>query len=295
MYDDIETFLYSKASIDNDTKFLVNYISNYMIRSSNREKIDQYYDKFPEILDRILGTSNKSFKQFKYEHKQNSLIDKLSSDQITFFNFSMLMHNFLPCEGNIKNIFSSVCSPADNIPSYKISAHIISKNIEKLLYQKKSDYILYSFSIFQELTKSIEYQKENLEKNVLILSVFEYFIVFFLLSIKEMNYSKLKVNLSEVNKNFSNLSRIESSYLHSELEKSRIILHEMDMKKSLVYNFFFINLKHYLEFFSRSNSWNDYDRFKLIISAIEFVWLSDYVLVPNANEISNNPVYFNLI
>jgi len=110
-----------------------------------------------------------------------------------------------------------------------------------------------------------------------------------------MNYSKLKVNLSEVNKNFSNLSRIESSYLHSELEKSRIILHEMDMKKSLIYNFFFINLKHYLEFFSRSNSWNDYDRFKLIISAIEFVWLSDYVLVPNANEISNNPVYFSLI
>ena len=28
MYDDIESFLYSKSAIDSDTKFLVNYISN---------------------------------------------------------------------------------------------------------------------------------------------------------------------------------------------------------------------------------------------------------------------------
>ena len=290
MYDDIESFLYSKSAIDTDTKFLVNYITNYVFRTSNREKIDQYYTKFPEIFDRILGISNKTFKSNKYQHKQNSLIDRLSSDQTTFTDFNLLMHNFIPLEGNFKNIFSSVCTPADNIPSFKISAQIISKNIEKLLGQKKGDYIIYSFSIFQELTKSIESQKENLEKNTLILSIFEYFIVFFLLSIKEYNYSKFKVNLSEVNRNFSNLSKIESTTGGSDLEKSRQILHEMDMNKSLIYNFFFLNFKHYLEYFSRTNSWNDYDRFKLIISAIEFVWLSDYVLVSNANEISNNSV-----
>ena len=289
MYDDIESFLYSKSAIDSDTKFLVNYISNYIFRTSNREKIDQYYTKFPEIFDRILGISNKTFKSNKYQHKQNSLIDKLSSDQTTFYDFSMIMHNFIPCD-NIKNIFTSVCSPADNIPSFKISAQIISKNIEKLLSQKKSDYIIYSFSIFQELTKSIDCQKENLEKNIMILSIFEYFIFFFLLSIKEYNYSKLKVNLAEINKNFSNLSKIESSFINTDLERSRTILHEMDTKKSLIYNFLYINFKHYLEYFSKSSSWNDYDRFKFIISALEFVWLSDYVLVPNANDISNNPV-----
>jgi hypothetical protein len=290
MYDDIESFLYSKSAIDSDTKFLINYITNYIARSQNREKIDQYYLKFPEIFDRILGISNKTFKANKYQHKQNSLIDKLSSDQTTFYEFSMLMHNFIPCEGNIKNIFWSICSPVDNIPSYKISAQIISKNIEKLLSQKKSDYILYSFNIFQELSKTFEFQRENLEKNLIILSIFEYFIFFYLLSIKEYNYSKFKVNLKETNTNFQNIGRIESSVTNSDLEKSRLILQEMDMNKSLSYNFFFLNFKQYLEYFSRSTSWNDYDRFKLIISAIELVWLSDYVLVSNASEISNNPV-----
>ena len=289
MNDDIESYLYSKNAIDVDTKFLVNYITKYIFRTSNREKIDQYYNKFPDIFDRILGISNKSFKSNKYQHMQNSLIDKLSSDQITFYDFSMLMHNFIPCE-NIKNIFSSVCFPADNIPSFKISAQIISKNIEKLLYQKKSDYIIYSFSIFQELTKNIEHQKDNLDKNIMILSIFEYFIIFYLLSIKEYNYSKFKVNLSEVNKNFSNLNNIESSFKTTDLEKSIAILKEIDTKKSLVYNFLYINFKYFLEYFSRSGSWNDYDRFKFIISAVEFVWLSDYVVVPKANYISKNPV-----
>ena len=62
MNDDIESYLYSKNAIDVDTKFLVNYITKYIFRTSNREKIDQYYNKFPDIFDRILGISNKSFK-----------------------------------------------------------------------------------------------------------------------------------------------------------------------------------------------------------------------------------------
>ena len=293
MYDDIESFLYSVSTIDSDTKFLVNYITNYIFKNTNREKIDQFYNKFPEIFDRVLGISNKTFKSDKYHHKQNSLIDKLSSDTTTFQEFSMLMHNFIPCE-RLKNIFSSVYSPADNISSYKISAQIISKNIEKLLTQKKSDYIIYSFNIFQELAKNKGFQKENLEKNILILSIFEYFIIFFLLSIKECNYSKLKINL-DLNTNFSNLSKIASSLGNTDLEKSRLILNEIDEKKSLIYNFFYINFKQYLEFFTNSNSWNDYDRFKFIISSIEFIWLSDYVLVPNPNEIPNNSVNKNLI
>jgi hypothetical protein len=285
--EEIESFLQADTNIETDSTFLLSYIPTFLYKSSNREKIQQYYKNIPAIFDKIFGLSSKTNYLKQYSRSSQCLVDSLNSEKTTFEKLDLLLHLVWPQEiRSFKNLYSSVSHPPDHIPDYLLTASIISKSINALVSQKKQEYIL-SLGIFSELQRDT---RASLERGNLELTIFEYFIIFLLISIKELSpLMKNKVYLPKINKNFEDFPR---SYSNKKLftEKSKEFLFMLDLNKSLVYNFYLIFIKTLLQNLASSKYMSDYKKLKFLISAVEFVWLSDYFMIPQSNYITKSPL-----
>jgi len=289
-YDDINIFLSSEPNLKQDYEFLTNFITTFLYKNINREKIEDYYNRIPLIFDKLLGISTKSniinrkLKQGKCD------IELLNCDKTTFEEFDCLLHMFLPGLEHqpTKNIFNSVYSLPDFVPDYILTASIISRSIHSLITQNKQEYIL-TLKIFDDLTKNAEFQRVALEKGNIFLTVFEYFVIIFLVAIGEISNNNNKVNLAKINKNFVDFIK-NFSQKKALSEKSRENLYSIDINRSLIHNFYFILFKNLVNYLMNSKYYNDQIKFRFFISAIEFVWLSDYYMIPSSTHVSKSPL-----
>lgn len=284
-YDDINTFLTNDSDIQADSEFLLSYISTFLYRSTNREKIDEFYKNIPAIFDKLFGISTKTNQTKQFNRFSSCIIDLLSSDKAKFEDLDKLLHVFIPLTG-IKNLFSSAANPPDFVPDYILVGSIVSKSINSLINQRKQDYIL-SLGIFDELSKNIELQRPTLDKGNLMTTIFEYFIIIILIAMKELQF-KSKVSLPKLNTNFKEFPK---NYLNKKLfsEKSTEFLHSLDLNRSLMYNFYMTLFKNIFSNYMYSKSYNDQHRLRFIVSSIELVWLTDYFMIPSSSYISKSP------
>ena len=283
-YDDINVFLFSEPNLKQNFEFLTNYITTFLYKNTNREKIEDFYHKFPSICDKLFGISTKSNVSSKKLRQSKCLVEVLNSETTTFEDIDSLLHLLIPGIDQAKNIFNSVFSPSDNVPDYIISTSIISKSLYSLITQRKQEYIL-TMNIFEDLEKNQDFQRNALEKGNIILTIFEYFITIVLVAIGEISNTKNKINLSKCNKNFVDFIK-NFSQKKALSDKSKENLYLIDNSRSLVHNFYFIlfrNLVNYL--MSR-----DHRKLRYLISAIEFVWLSDYFIVTTSVNLSKSPL-----
>jgi hypothetical protein len=275
-YDDLHTFLNSSPRIRQDYDFITNYITAFLYKNTNREKIDEYYNKIPSIFDRFLGISNK---------RQSNDVKLLESNETTFEDFDYLLHLFVPGSEN-RNIFTSVYSPPDYVPDYIVATSLISKSIDSLVSQNKQEYVLL-LDVFEDLSKNIELQRNALEKGNIILNVFEYFVVLVLIAIKDAPSEKNKINLPKINKNFVDLIRL-TSQKRSLSERTKDHAYVLDVSRSLGNNFYFLMFRNLVNYLLNSKFMSDQIKLRFLVSAVQLVWMSDYFIIPSSMHVSKS-------
>ena len=80
-YDDITNYLASEPQIKNDFDYLTSYITVFLYKNMNREKLEEFYGKIPAIFDRIFSISAKTRST---KHITKSLVDLLNNEKTTF-------------------------------------------------------------------------------------------------------------------------------------------------------------------------------------------------------------------
>jgi len=105
------------------------------------------------------------------------------------------------------------------------------------------------------------------------------------LAMKESD-NKSKIQLDTKNSNFNSL-KSQKRFLST---KSPIIAGQIDLSRSLEFNFYIILFRSILRTIIKRN---DKKSLSFITSMVEFVWLSDYFLLA-PNYISNNSVSYNI-
>lgn len=317
-YDDISNYLSTEPNIKNDFDHLTGYITVFLYKNANREKMDDFYNKIPLTFDRIFGISAKT-RNTKQVVK--SLVDLLNNEKTSFEEFDTLLHLLLPgiehtstsdissnlrgSSSNVtssaifRNLFHTVNSPPDLVPNYKIPVSIISRSVNSLISEKKEDFLFSILESFKVLSVPPEYQKAEIENGALMLNIFEYFITLLLISIKEYSfytsqssyntYSKHKINLGKLNKSLAELVLKKSIAIKKPLsDKTKENLFSIDMSKSLIYNFYKILFENLLNYFSGSRYMTDQIKLHFITSAVEMCWLSDFFIIPSSIYMSKN-------
>jgi hypothetical protein len=266
--ENINSFLSREPNLRSDPNFLLNYI-NSLYKMTSREKMNEFYNNIPIIFDKIFGFT----KMNSSRPNRTSLINQLNADNIRFEDLELLLHLFIPLANSSKNLFSAVTSPPDYVPDYKLSTSVISNSISTLVMQNKKDYLI-SIGLFDELTKGVETQRQALDNGNIIITIFEYYIMIILIAIREYQ-GNCRVNLSKYNENFIDFPRYyENKKLLSELSKD--FLYSLELNKTLVYNFYHLLIKTIVSTLSESSLWNNQNRMKFIVSAIDLTWLTDY-------------------
>lgn len=285
-HDSLSAFIKADSNIISDCKFLFNYIASFLYKTTSTEKMAEYYNSIPMILDKIFGVSNSTNSLLFRNFKKPSLVDILNSEKSTFEDFDILAHlclAFTPDQersGINKNLFSTICyPPVQHTPDYIMTCSIINESIQNLLNSKKENFII-TLPIFEELTKPPEVQKSALEKGNIVLSLFEYYVIFILIAIKDSN-SKDKINLAKFNSHFDDFPK---SYNNKKLYSnvfSKELLNSLETNRSLKYNFYLFLFTNLFSTFSQSIYLDDYNRLQFMVSAIDFVWLSEYFITPS--------------
>jgi len=276
---ELENYLKSDLNLQCDTQFLIEYIKKNIIGEKIKEKED-FYTKLQSIFDRIFSITRKT--KMPNNKSQKSLIDLLNTNKCTFEDFDYIIHLFLP-NRQIYNFFNLFYNPSYIGKEYlvEINNNIFS-NIDMLLKNNKVDYLLKNLSLISNCLKNPKTQKNNFQNGRLVFSCFEYFIMFLLLAMKESE-NKSKVQLDMFNENFKNLTS-KKTFLS---DKSPIILSQIDLSRSLEFNFYSILFKSILRSIVKRN---DKKTLCFITSMVEFIWLSDYFFLKSPYLISNNAV-----
>jgi hypothetical protein len=264
-YDSIDTFLNKPSSIIEDSNYMLNYINTYLYRIQNTEKTEEYYKSIPQILDKLFPISAR----IKIRSKQTKIfptfVDNLDKGTLEDLDraLSLLLPNNL-----VKNIYTTVTNPPNHVPEYKLDASILGMAVNAILKQGGQKFIL---NLFQDLSKNLETQKRALENENIILNIFEYFLIYFLVAIRDYP-GKNKINLPKFNENFTEMYRKSYKPINKEINYS------LDLNRSVVFNFYQILFKGILDAVSESRSMDD---LKVLIHAVDITWLSDYYIGDN--------------
>jgi len=285
---EIDNYLQSELNLQNDTNYLIEYIKKNIIGEKIKEKED-FYSKMQLVFDRIFGVTKKTnipFSSFSSQHMQRSLVELLNSDKCTFEDFDHIIHLFLP-NRQIYNFFNLFYNSNYTGKEYlvEINNNHIFGNIDTLLKNNKLEYLLKNLSLISTCSKNPNTQLLNFKNGRLIFTCFEYFIMFLLLAMKESD-NKSKIQLDTKNSNFNSL-KSQKRFLST---KSPIIAGQIDLSRSLEFNFYNILFRSILRTIIKRN---DKKSLSFITSMVEFVWLSDYFLLA-PNYISNNSVSYNI-
>jgi hypothetical protein len=277
-YDNITSILNKNPVITDDSTYLIIYINTYLYRTMNSEKIEDFYNHIPQILDKIFYISARLKFQDKKVKIYSTLVDQLEKGQIEDFDrmFSMLA----PLDK--KNLFTAISMPPDHdIPEYKLDASILGVCINHLILQHRQDYLM---SLFDDMTKSIKVQKAALLNGNIILNVFEYFILYFLIAIRDYQ-GKSKVSLSKANEKFSDTLRASYKPMTKEL------MSDLDLHRSVGFNFYYLLFNSILSHIAEGRTYEDMLRLRFIVTGVDITWLSDYYI---GNRLLDNRIIDNI-
>ena len=282
-FDDIKTLLFTNMDIKQSCEFLLNYLKNYCFKPYNKEKIDSYYNNFAEILKRLLYFPNEISINNPNSKFFQSFLQVLNAKNSNFEDFDTFLNLFLVPSNldNEINIFSSIF--IHNYGNTKFLFPITnSANSNKMILNylnlNKSSLIFNTFRIFQILSQSKDDLIRYLAKKELILTTREYYI-FIMLNFMKKASNVIKLNIKDYYSNYKRyFENISESKFYS--KKTEFIINNFEKDRSIIYNFYNILFLDFILYLHFTNNFQNQRLLEILTLAIEFLWLGDYLLIP---------------
>jgi len=282
-FDDIKTLLFTNMDIKQSCEFLLNYLKNYCFKPYNKEKIDSYYNNFAEILKKLLYFPNEISINNPNSKFFQSFLQVLNAKNSNFEDFDTFLNLFLVPSNldNEINIFSSIF--IHNYGNTKFLFPITNsansnKMILNYLNQNKSSLIFNTFRIFQILSQSKDDLIRYLAKKELILTTREYYI-FIMLNFMKKASNVIKLNIKDYYPNYKRyFENISGSKFYS--KKTEFIINNFEKDRSIIYNFYNILFLDFILYLHFTNNLQNQRLLEILTLAIEFLWLGDYLLIP---------------
>jgi len=295
-FDDVKTLLFTNMDIKQSCEFLLNYLKNYCFKPYNKEKIDSYYNNFAEILKKLLYFPNEISINNPNSKFFQSFLQVLNAKNSNFEDFDTFLNLFLVPSNldNEINIFSSIF--IHNYGNTKFLFPITNsansnKMILNYLNQNKSSLIFNTFRIFQILSQSKDDLIRYLAKKELILTTREYYI-FIMLNFMKKASNVIKLNIKDYYPNYKRyFENISGSKFYS--KKTEFIINNFEKDRSIIYNFYNILFLDFILYLHFTNNLQNQRLLEILTLAIEFLWLGDYLLIPQDDFYLNSYVNQN--